>query len=513
MFVEDKIWIAKGDLPVYLLPKMANRHGLIAGATGTGKTTTLKAMAESFSDMGVPVFLADIKGDLASLSVAGSDNPKTLERLKILGIDKHNYKAFPVRFWDLFGDGGHPIRTTVSDMGPLLLGRLLGINDTQSGVLSIVFRIADDRGMLLLDLKDLRAMLQYVGDHAKEFTLDYGNVSAQSVGAILRNLLALEDQGGEFFFGEPALDIYDWMKTNEQGLGYINVLHCVKLYQMPSLYSTFLLWMLSELFEVLPEIGDTDKPKLVFFFDEAHLLFDDAPKVLLDKVVQVVRLVRSKGVGVYFITQNPADLPSDVLGQLGNRVQHALRGYTPAEQKMIRAAAQTFRPNPKFNTETVLTELATGEALVSCLDADGRPGIVERGFIVTPQSMFGTIDDSARRQIISSSPMSGKYDREIDRESAYELLQTKAKQEQAALQEETARIERQKEYERLEKERVKQEKERQRQYRQPSYGRTSSSSPRKRKSAIEKMGTTALNTIGREVGKSLIRGLLGSLKR
>ncbi len=513
MFVEDKIWIAKGDLPVYLLPKMANRHGLIAGATGTGKTTTLKAMAESFSDMGVPVFLADIKGDLASLSVAGSDNPKTLERLKILGIDKHNYKAFPVRFWDLFGDGGHPIRTTVSDMGPLLLGRLLGLNDTQSGVLSIVFRIADDRGMLLLDLKDLRAMLQYVGDHAKEFTLDYGNVSAQSVGAILRNLLALEDQGGEFFFGEPALDIYDWMKTNEQGLGYINVLHCVKLYQMPSLYSTFLLWMLSELFEVLPEIGDTDKPKLVFFFDEAHLLFDDAPKVLLDKVVQVVRLVRSKGVGVYFITQNPADLPSDVLGQLGNRVQHALRGYTPAEQKMIRAAAQTFRPNPKFNTETVLTELATGEALVSCLDADGRPGIVERGFIVTPQSMFGTIHDSARRQIISSSPMSGKYDREIDRESAYELLQTKAKQEQAALQEETARIERQKEYERLEKERVKQEKERQRQYRQPSYGRTSSSSPRKRKSAIEKMGTTALNTIGREVGKSLIRGLLGSLKR
>lgn len=524
MFIDDKIWIAKGEVSAYLLPKMANRHGLIAGATGTGKTTTLKAMAESFSDMGVPVFLADIKGDLASLSVAGSDNPKTLERLKILGIEKHNYKSFPVRFWDVFGEGGHPVRTTISDMGPLLLGRLLGLNETQTGVLNIVFRIADDKGMLLLDLKDLRAMLQYVGDHAREFTLDYGNVSAQSVGAILRSLLSLEDQGGEFFFGEPALDIYDWMKTNEQGLGFINILHCVKLYQMPSLYSTFLLWMLSELFEVLPEMGDTDKPKLVFFFDEAHLLFDDAPKVLIDKVVQVVRLIRSKGVGVYFITQNPADLPSDVLGQLGNRIQHALRGYTPVEQKMIRAAAQTFRQNPKYDTETVLTELATGEALVSCLDADGRPGIVERGFIVTPQSMFGTIDDSARRQIISSSPMSGKYDREIDRESAYELLQVKVRQEQAAVQEEAEKIEKQKEYDRLEKERQKEydrlekerqrlEKERQRASRPTGYGRTSTASPRRRKSAIEKMGTTALNTIGREVGRSLIRGLLGSLKR
>ncbi|MHB1452372.1 MAG: helicase HerA-like domain-containing protein [Saccharofermentanales bacterium] len=501
MYIDDKIWVAKGDVPVYLLPAMANRHGLIAGATGTGKTTTLKAIAESFSDMGVPVFLADIKGDLASLSVAGSDNPKTLERLKILGIDKHAYKSFPVRFWDLYGEAGHPIRTTVSDMGPLLLSRMLELNDTQTGVLSILFRIADDKGLLLLDLKDLRSMLQYVGDHAKEFTLDYGNITEQSVGAILRNLLSLEDQGGEYFFGEPALDIFDWIKTNEEGRGYINILHSVKLYHTPALYSTFLLWMLSELFEALPEMGDTDKPKLVFFFDEAHLLFYEAPKVLLQKVEQVVRLVRSKGVGVYFITQNPADLPETVLGQLGNRVQHALRGYTPAEQKRIKAAAQTFRPNPGFDTEKAITELATGEALVSCLDADGRPGIVERGFIVTPQSMFGTIDDAARRQIIADSPMSGKYDREIDRESAYELLQAKVRQEQDALQEEQEQIEKRRQWEQESK-----------------IGRSSSQrSSTKRRSTgstmVQKAATSVVTTIGREIGRSLIRGILGSLKR
>lgn len=508
MLVDDKIWVAQGDLPAYLLPKMANRHGLIAGATGTGKTTTLKAMAESFSDMGVPVFLADIKGDLASLAVAGSDNPRTLERLKLLGIEKHNYKAFPVRFWDIFGEGGHPVRTTVSEMGPLLLARLMGLNDTQEGVLSIVFRIADDRGLLLLDLKDLRAMVQYVGDHAKEFTLEYGNITAQSAGAILRSLLTLEDQGGAFFFGEPAFDIYDWMKTDADGRGFINILHCVKLYQMPALYSTFLLWLLSELFEALPEAGDTDKPKLVFFFDEAHLLFDDAPKALLSKVEQVVRLVRSKGVGVYFITQNPADLPSSVLGQLGNRVQHALRGFTPVEQRLIRAAAETFRPNPKFKTETVLTELATGEALVSCLDADGRPGIVERGYIVTPQSMFGTIDDNLRRQIIMNSPMSGKYDRELDRESAYEMLVAKAKQEQLAQQEQTAAAERQKELERHQKELAKLQKES-----DAAARRANSGGGRKRKTPLEHMETTVFNTIGRELSKSFVRGILGSFKR
>ncbi|MHB8961935.1 MAG: helicase HerA-like domain-containing protein, partial [Saccharofermentanales bacterium] len=414
-------------------------------------------------------------------------------------IDDFQYKSFPVRFWDVFGEFGHPVRTTVSDMGPLLLARLMGLNDTQTGVLSIVFRIADDKGLLLLDLKDLRAMMQYVGDHAKEYTLDYGNISEQSIGAILRSLLSLEDQGGEYFFGEPALDIYDWMKTNEEGRGYINVLHSVKLYQMPSLYSTFLLWMLSELFEMLPEVGDVAKPKLVFFFDEAHLLFDEAPKVLIQKVEQVVRLVRSKGVGVYFITQNPADLPESVLGQLGNRVQHALRAFTPAEQKRIRAAAQTFRPNPKFDIEQVITELATGETLISCLDADGRPGIVERGFIVTPQSMFGTIDDAARRAIIASSPMSGKYDREIDRESAYELLSTKVKQEQDAIRKEQEMIEKRRQQDKDERRSVSQR-----------------SSTRRRSTGstmITKAATSAVNTIGREIGRSLIRGILGSLKR
>lgn len=514
MFIDDKIWIAQGEQPVYLLPKMANRHGLIAGATGTGKTTTLKAMAESFSAMGVPVFLADIKGDLASLAVPGSDNPRTLERLKLLGIDKHNYQSFPVRFWDLFGEGGHPVRTTVSEMGPLLLARLLGLSGAQEGVLNIVFRIADDRGMLLLDLKDLRAMVRYVGDHAKEFTFDYGNIAPQSAGAIQRSLLQLEDQGGEYFFGEPALDIFDWMKTDTDGRGFINVLHCVRLFQMPVLYSTFLLWMLAELFEALPEAGDTDKPKLVFFFDEAHLLFDEAPKALLDKVEQVVRLVRSKGIGVYFITQNPADLPSDVLGQLGNRVQHALRGFTPVEQRQIRAAAETFRPNPKLDTESVLTELATGEALVSCLDADGRPGIVERGYIVTPQSLFGTIDDSLRAQMITQSPMSGKYEREIDRESAYEILTAKVKQEMAAQQAQEAAEQQQKELELRRKEYERQQKEQARLQRERDAAarRAYGTSTRRSRSPLEQMGNTALNTIGRELGRSVARGLFGSLK-
>ncbi len=514
MYIDDKIWIAQGEQPVYLLPKMANRHGLIAGATGTGKTTTLKAMAESFSAMGVPVFLADIKGDLAGLAVAGSDNPKTLERLKLLGIEKHNYHSFPVRFWDLFGEGGHPVRTTVSEMGPLLISRLLGLSDAQEGVLNIIFRIADDRGMLLLDLKDLRAMVRYVGDHAKEFAFDYGNIAPQSAGAIQRSLLSLEDQGGEYFFGEPALDIFDWMKTDTDGRGFINVLHCVRLFQMPALYSTFLLWMLSELFEALPEAGDTDKPKLVFFFDEAHLLFDEAPKALLNKVEQVVRLIRSKGVGVYFITQNPADLPPDVLGQLGNRVQHALRGFTPVEQRQIRAAAETFRPNPKLDTETVLTELATGEALVSCLDADGRPGIVERGYIVTPQSMFGTIDDSLRAQLIAASPMNGKYNREIDRESAYEILTAKYKQEMAAQQAQQAAVQQQKELELQRKEYERQQKEQARLQRERDAAarRANGGTSRRSRSSLEKMGNTALHTIGRELGRSVARGLFGSLK-
>ena len=511
MYSDNKIWIAKSDKPIYLLPNMANRHGLIAGATGTGKTITLKIMAESFSDMGVPVFLTDIKGDLAGLSEQGSDNPNMAERIAKLGIEGFSYKSYPVCFWDVLGKGGHPVRTTVSEMGALLLSRLLGLNDTQAGVLNIVFRVADENGMLLLDLKDLSAMLRYVGENAKEYTLKYGNIAAQSIGAIQRSLLVLEDQGGAKFFGEPALEIFDWMRTSEDGRGYINILHSTELFHSPVLYSTFLLWMLSELFESLPETGDVSKPKLVFFFDEAHLLFEDTPKALLQKIEQVVRLIRSKGVGVYFITQNPMDLPQDVLGQLGNRVQHALRAYTPAEQKTVRAAAQTFRTNPAFDTETAITELGTGEALVSFLDNDGIPGMVERAFILPPQSKFGTIDDFARLRVVNTSPMSGKYDTEVDRESAYELLQAKVLHEQAAEREEQERLERQKQLEKEEKERQKQfekeEKERERALRRAT------PRPSTRKTLVERAADNVVGTIGREVGRSLIRGILGSLKR
>lgn len=500
MYSDNKVWIAKGDKPVYLLPNMANRHGLIAGATGTGKTVTLKVMAESFSDMGVPVFLTDIKGDLAGLSEQGSNTPEMAEKIAKLGIEGFNYKPYPVCFWDVLGKGGHPVRTTVSDMGAILLSRLLGLNDTQTGVLNIVFRIADEKGMLLLDLKDLRAMLTYVGRNAKEYTMQYGNIPSQSIGAIQRSLIVLEDQGGAKFFGEPALDINDWMRTAEDGRGYINILHCVELFHSPALYSTFLLWMLSELFETLPETGDISKPKLVLFFDEAHLLFEDTPKVLLQKIEQVVRLIRSKGVGVYFITQNPTDLPEDVLGQLGNRVQHALRAYTPSEQKKVRAVAKTFRPNPVFDTETAITELGTGEALVSCLDSEGIPGIVERAFILPPQSKLGAIDDFTRLRIVNSSPMSGKYDMEVDRESAYELLQAKAMQEQAAEKEEKERVERQKQLEKEEKEREKAERKTARR----TYNR---------KTLVERAADNVVGTIGRELGRTLIRGILGSLKR
>jgi len=500
MYSDNKVWIAKSDKPVYLLPNMANRHGLIAGATGTGKTVTLKVMAESFSDMGVPVFLTDIKGDLAGLSEQGSDTSEMAEKIAKLGIEGFSCKRYPVCFWDVLGKEGHSVRTTVSDMGALLLSRLLGLNDTQSGVLNIVFRIADEKGMLLLDLKDLRAMLMYVGENAKEYTLQYGNISSQSIGAIQRSLIVLEDQGGAKFFGEPSLEINDWMRTAEDGRGYINILHCVELFNSPALYSTFLLWMLSELFETLPETGDMSKPKLVFFFDEAHLLFEDMAKVLLQKIEQVVRLIRSKGVGVYFITQNPMDLPKDILGQLGNRVQHALRAYTPAEQKTVRAAAQTFRPNPAFDTETAITELGTGEALVSCLDSGGIPGIVERAFILPPQSKFGTIDDFARLRIVNSSPMSGKYDVEVDRESAYELLQAKVMQEQADEKEEKERLERQKQLEKEEKENERAE-------------RKTTKRTYNRKTLVERAADNVVGTIGRELGRTLIRGILGSLKR
>lgn len=497
MFADNKIWIGKSDKRVYLNPAMANRHGLIAGATGTGKTVTLKVLAESFSEMGVPVFLADIKGDLASLAVPGTDNANMQERIKRFEIDNFSYKSFPVQFWDLFGEGGLPVRTTISEMGPLLLSRILGLNDTQTGVMNIIFRAADEKGLLLLDLKDLRAMIQYVGDNAKEFTLEYGNISPQSVGAILRNLMTLEDQGGEYFFGEPELDFNDWMKIAPDGRGYINILHSSKLFLNPSLYSTFLLWMLSELFENLPEEGDMEKPKMVFFFDEAHLLFEDAPKVLLDKIEQVVRLIRSKGVGVYFVTQSPMDLPDDVLGQLGNRIQHALRAYTPADRKKVVTAAETFRQNPNFDTVEAITELGTGEALVSCLDEKGRPGIVERAFILPPQSLFGTIDDSLRNQIIASSLLYKKYNKEIDRESAYEIIRGKTEQQLEKDREEKERIEKEKIREKEAKERDKK-----------SSGRKSN-----RLTPTERVANSAMSAIGREIGRSLIRGILGSLKR
>jgi DNA helicase HerA-like ATPase len=407
---------------------MANRHGLIAGATGTGKTITLQVLAQAFSRIGVPVFMADVKGDLSGLAVAGKATPKLAERIQTLGLETPQWEAAPVVFWDVYGKSGHPVRATVSELGPLLLGRMLNLNDTQQGVLTLVFKIADDNGMLLLDLKDLRAMLQYVGDNAASFKTGYGNVSAASIGAIQRGLLELDHQGAEQFFGEPALDIDDLMQTDSNGRGVVNILAADQLMNSPKLYSTFLLWMLSELFEQMPEVGDPEKPKLVFFFDEAHLLFNDAPKALLEKIEQVVRLIRSKGVGIYFVTQNPLDIPDSVLGQLGNRVQHALRAFTPRDQKAVKAAASTLRANPKLDTETAITELGVGEALISLLDEKGRPDIVERAFVLPPASQIGPIDAAQRAAFIKGSIIFGHYEKTIDRESAYEKLNAKAAQ-------------------------------------------------------------------------------------
>ena len=418
----DPMLIAKNaQTECALLPGLANRHGLITGATGTGKTVTLQKLAESFSQIGVPVFMADIKGDLTGISQAGSIGGKMAGVLQERGIELPAPIACPTTLWDVFGEQGHPVRATVSDMGPLLLSRMLDLNDTQTGVLNIVFRIADDNGMLLLDLKDLRAMLQYVGENASQFTTQYGNISSASVGAIQRGLLQIESQGGDKFFGEPMLNIEDLMQT-VSGQGMINILAADKLLQAPRLYASFLLWMLSELFEHLPEIGDPEKPKLVFFFDEAHLLFDDAPKVLLERIELVVRLVRSKGVGVYFVTQNPIDIPDTVLAQLGNRVQHALRAYTPRDQKAVKATAETMRPNPDINIAQAITELATGEALVSFLDEKGRPGVTQRVYVVPPGSQIGPITPQQRQALLSNSLVVGSYEKVLDRESAYEML-------------------------------------------------------------------------------------------
>ena len=422
----EPLWIAQGVSQLKLLPQMANRHGLVAGATGTGKTVTLQVMAEAFSRTGVPVFAADIKGDLSGISQAGTSNAKIVERVKKLKLGDFPFAGCPVTMWDVFGQEGHPVRATISEMGPLLLGRLLNLNDTQEGVLNLVFKIADDNHLLLLDLKDLQAMLQYVGDHAKDFQTQYGNISAASIGAIQRGLLAIEQQGGDKFFGEPALNLDDLMQTDAQGRGVVNILAADKLYQSPKVYATFLLWLLTSLFEHLPEVGDPEKPKLVFFFDEAHLLFADLPKIIEDKVVQVVRLIRSKGVGVYFVTQNPLDIPETVLGQLGNRVQHALRAFTPADQKAVKAAADTFRTNPKLDVAKAITELEVGEALVSFLDEKGTPGIVERALVLPPHSQIGPITQEQRKQLVANSVVAGVYENAVDRESAYEVLKSRA---------------------------------------------------------------------------------------
>ena len=423
MLLDQNIWVGTSrDGAVCLLPKMANRHGLISGATGTGKTVTLQVLAEGFSRLGVPVFLADVKGDLAGMAKPGEQNAKIEERLNTCGVSNFAFSASPVCFWDVFGERGTPIRTTVSEMGPLLLSRMLGLNETQSGVLYLIFRIADDEGMLLIDLKDLKAMLAYVGDNASKYVLNYGNITKASVGAIQRAIAILEDQGGDVFFGEPALDLADWFTQDENGMGVVNILAADKLFSKPALYSTFLLWMLGELYELLPETGDKELPRMVFFCDEAHLLFNDCPKALMERIEQTVRLIRSKGVGVFFITQNPMDVPSTVLSQLSARVQHALRAFTPAEQKVVRAAAQTFRQNPAFDTEAALTSLKTGEALLSFLDKDGTPSIVQRATILPPQGSIGTISDSLRETFITTSPYEEKYAEAYDRESAYEIL-------------------------------------------------------------------------------------------
>ena len=496
MYQKDihKVWLATGEKKVYLEPSMANRHGLIAGATGTGKTVTLKVLAESFSDMGVPVFVADIKGDLSGMCKEGCENKHIRRSFDTMGITDFNYCPYPVAFWDVYGKKGLPVRTTVSEMGPELLARLLGLNDTQSGVLRIVFRVADDKQLLLVDLKDLKAMLQYVGDNAKDFKLQYGNVSAQSIGAIQRSLLMLEDEGGELFFGEPSLELSDWLEWDENGRGIMNILECSELFQHPLLYGTFLLWMLSEIYDMLPEAGDLEKPKLAFFFDEAHLLFDDAPKALIDKVEQVVRLIRSKGVSVWFITQNPSDIPDSVLGQIGNRVQHALRAYTPADQKALNAAARSFRINPAFRTVDAIQELGTGEALVSVLDEKGVPTMVERANILPPKSSMAAVDDTELQAAVNSSALKGKYAVEEDNESAYEqLVKVNAEEEKAEAEAK----------EKEEKEKAKEAKEKEK-------AKAKKSSGRKKTSAFEKAVNSTANTIGREIGKKIVRGIFGS---
>ena len=482
----SSLLIAKNDKKeLALLPGLANRHGLITGATGTGKTVTLQALAQRLSGIGVPVFMADVKGDLSGIAKPGGANPKVAERLKALKLSVPS-EGCPVALWDVYGKSGHPVRATISDMGPLLLGRMLGLNETQEGVLALVFKIADDQGMLLLDLKDLRAMLQHVGDNAAQFKTAYGNVSTASIGAIQRGLVALESQGAAQFFGEPMLDIGDLMQTRD-GKGVVNILAADQLMGSPKLYASFLLWLLAELFEHLPEVGDPDKPKLVFFFDEAHLLFSEAPKALLEKVEQVVRLIRSKGVGVYFVTQNPLDVPETVLGQLGNRVQHALRAFTPRDQKAVKTAAETLRPNPKLKAEKVITELSVGEALVSFLDEKGSPCIVERAFVVPPGSQLGPLTAEERGKIIQSSDVFGHYEKAVDRESAYEKLKGRTEAKPADAKESANPVS------------------------DILFGKTGPRGGRQSQGMLEAMTKSAARSIGSELGRQVLRGVLGSI--
>ncbi|MBR6653094.1 MAG: DUF853 family protein [Anaerotignum sp.] len=507
MFLDNNIYLglAEGER-VYLPLNMANRHGLVAGASGTGKTITMKAMAESFSDAGVPVFLCDAKGDVSGLCAPGKQNEGMEKRIDKFGIrDSFTYKGYPVTFWDIYQQGGHPVRITVSDMGPDLLSRILDLTPAQEGVLNIIFRIADDKGLKLIDLKDLRAMVSYVDEHKKEFAVEYGNITTQSLGGISRALLPLEDQGGDLFFGEPALDLADWMRCDENGCGMVNILDCVKLIQNPKLYTSFLLWMLSELFETLPEEGDMDKPKLVFFFDEAHMLFSDAPKALVQKVEQVVKLIRSKGVGIYFVTQSPSDIPDSVLAQLSHRVQHALRAYTPAERKAVRVAAQSFRENPAFKAEDVICELGVGKALVSCLDAEGIPQIVQHTSIICPQSLMAAADAASRSAALMKDGME-KYDETVDNESAYEMLNEIAvEEEKAEAEAEAAEKAAEEEAKRLakeEKEREKAELKRQKELERQEEKKRKAAEKRKEKIQKELM----------DVGvKALKRGLFKTL--
>jgi DNA helicase HerA-like ATPase len=494
MLVDDRIFLGTSTQPEYLALKYGNRHGLVTGATGTGKTVTLQVLAEGFSAAGVPVFAADIKGDLSGVGKMGAAQDWQSERAREIGFDDFKDDIFPVIFWDLFGRQGHPIRATISEMGALLLSRMLELNDTQEGVLNIAFKLADDEGLLLLDLKDLRALLVDIQERAKEISTRYGNVTTASIGAIQRALLVLEQQGAENFFGERALEIADLMRTDRNGRGFISILAADELMRAPRLYSTFLLWMLSELFEELPEVGDPDRPRLVFFFDEAHLLFDDAPKALVDKVEQVVKLVRSKGVGVYFVTQNPVDIPEAVLAQLSNRVQHALRAYTPREQKAVRVAADTFRPNPAFSTEAVITQLGIGEALVSVLESKGVPSMVGRTMIRPPSAQVGPLLPEERRSIMANSPVAGLYDTAVDRDSAFEVLTRKTRERQLA-----------------------EERQRQEDEAQKAAERTYQADRPRRSSSRQTPAEAAMNSLARTVanrlGNALVRGILGGLKR